>query len=277
MPDADSKRVHCHQASARQPAAATITSAMSAGLLRRVVDTIQRYRAVLRPDELVQTRCRGLAVDRDDVLGRPCPGDAELVERGGEQADDVLGPVREVVADAVTPRSLATTRQPSLWIRPRTNSSVALSTSACCQGSSAMRRLCFLPGPCWGSRHGQCLEHSETSTHPPVLHDSRALAWHQHVDGFAAAVDDRRVLRVERDAQPPDSAAPRDAAVAEVQAEHIASTPPRAARRSHGRRRTADPLAEPWPTLRPAPPVAHRRPRYAESAARSRNRSCRLR
>lgn len=36
---------------------------MSAGLLRRVVDTFQRYRAGLRADELVQTSCVGLGID----------------------------------------------------------------------------------------------------------------------------------------------------------------------------------------------------------------------
>src|ERR1700756_2341872 len=77
-----------------------MTNAMSAGLLRRVVDIVQRYRAVLRSDELVQTRRRGLAVDGDDVFGRPCPGDIWHVERAGEQADDVFGSVGEVIADA---------------------------------------------------------------------------------------------------------------------------------------------------------------------------------
>src|SRR5215213_7963921 len=73
---------------------------MSAGLLRRVVDTVQRYRAVLPADKCVETGGGRFAVDGDDVLARPRPRDIESVERGGEEADDVFGPIGEVVADA---------------------------------------------------------------------------------------------------------------------------------------------------------------------------------
>src|SRR5262245_29828465 len=76
-----------------------MTNAMSAGLLRRVVDTVQRYRAVLGPGEFVESGGRGFAVDGDDVLGRPCPRNVEGIKCGCEQADDVLGSVREVIAD----------------------------------------------------------------------------------------------------------------------------------------------------------------------------------
>src|SRR6185295_16654927 len=57
-------------------------------------------RAGLRPDECVETGGRCLAVDRDDFLAGPSPRDSEPVECGGEQADDVLRHIREVVADA---------------------------------------------------------------------------------------------------------------------------------------------------------------------------------
>jgi hypothetical protein len=40
------------------------------------------------------------------------------------------------------------------------------------------------------------------------LHDPCALTGHQHVDCFPAPVDDRRVLRVQHDAETPDSADP---------------------------------------------------------------------
>jgi hypothetical protein len=100
VPEADSKRVHCHQARARQPAAATITNAISAGLLRRVVDTSQRYRAVLRPDEFIEPGSGGFAVDGDDLLARPNPRNLEGIKCSGEQPEDVLGHIREVVADA---------------------------------------------------------------------------------------------------------------------------------------------------------------------------------
>ena len=29
-----------------------------------------------------------------------------------------------------------------------------------------MLRSCFLPGPCWGNKHGQCLDVLFTSVHP---------------------------------------------------------------------------------------------------------------
>lgn len=65
-----------------------------------------------------------------------------------------------------TPRSFATTRQPSLSISPRTNSLVASLRSTSCHGFSRIGLKCFLPGPCCGRRHGQCFEYSETTTHP---------------------------------------------------------------------------------------------------------------
>ncbi len=111
--------------------------------------------------------------------------------------------------------------------------------SACCQGSRAIRRLCFTPGPCWGNRQGQCFEYERNVDASNAFHNARSLAGHQHLDGLAAAVDDRRVLRVQHDAQTPDSAAPRDATVAEIQAEQVASMALRGVRRSRGRRRRA--------------------------------------
>ncbi len=39
-------------------------------------------------------------------------------------------------------------------------------TISCCQGSNAMVRSCFLPGPCWGKTQGQCLEVALISVHP---------------------------------------------------------------------------------------------------------------
>src|SRR5262245_23686032 len=76
-----------------------MTNAMSAGLLRRVVATVQRYRAVLGPDEFVEPGGRGFAVYGDDVLGRPGPGDIKGVESVCEQTKDVFGPIGEVIAD----------------------------------------------------------------------------------------------------------------------------------------------------------------------------------
>ncbi|BCI86687.1 hypothetical protein NIIDMKKI_18930 [Mycobacterium kansasii] len=44
VPDTDWNLVHCHQPKARQPHAALIARAISAGLRRCVVDTLRRYR-----------------------------------------------------------------------------------------------------------------------------------------------------------------------------------------------------------------------------------------
>ena len=74
---------------------------MSAGLLRRVVDTVQRYRAVLGSDELVQSRRSSLAIYRNRVLVGPSPWDTQRVEGIGEKAEDVLGPITEVVPHAL--------------------------------------------------------------------------------------------------------------------------------------------------------------------------------
>ena len=239
---------------------------MSAGLLRRVVDTLQRYRAGLRADELVQTGRVGLSVDRHDVLGRPRPVDAELVKCGGEQTDDVFGSVREVVADAARPRGRWRRRgsrrcgsgrgRTLRWPGRRELAARARERS---------RRLCFLPGPCWGSRHGQCFRVQRNVDASFRVARCRPLAWHQHVDGLAAAIDDRRILLVEHDPKSPDSTAPRDAAVAEIQAEQVAVRQPRAARRSRGQRRMAS-AVEPRAGLWTAPPIPHSRSRDAELA-----------
>ena len=74
---------------------------MRAGLLRRVVDTVQRYRAVLGSDELVQSRRSSLAIYRNRVLVGPSPWDTQRVEGIREKAEDVLGPITEVVPHAL--------------------------------------------------------------------------------------------------------------------------------------------------------------------------------
>jgi hypothetical protein len=43
---------------------------------------------------------------------------------------------------------------------------------------------------------------------PNPLHNPCSLAWHQDLNGLAAAVDDRRVLPVAGDPKSPDSAVP---------------------------------------------------------------------
>ncbi len=86
-----------------QPVAPTVASAMSAGLLRRVVDMGQLYRppiSGLGADELVEAGRGRLVVDGDHVATVPGPRDAERVECGTEQIADVGGVVGEVVADA---------------------------------------------------------------------------------------------------------------------------------------------------------------------------------
>ena len=40
-------------------------------------------------------------------------------------------------------------RLPSEWTSPRMNSFVNSTTISCCHASSAIVRVCFLPGPCW--------------------------------------------------------------------------------------------------------------------------------
>ena len=49
-------------------------------------------------------------------------------------------------------------RHPSESMSPARNSFVHSSTISCCQGSRTIQRSCLRPGPCWGNRHGQCLE-----------------------------------------------------------------------------------------------------------------------
>ena len=52
--------------------------------------------------------------------------------------------------------------------------------------------------------------------------DARPLSGHQDVDRLARPFNDPRVLRVERDSQPPRSRVSRDTTVAEVDTEQIA-------------------------------------------------------
>ncbi len=57
-------------------------------------------------------------------------------------------------------------RQPSEWNRPRAKVPGRSLTISCCHGASSIVRLCLLPGPCWGNRHGQCREYAITSVQP---------------------------------------------------------------------------------------------------------------
>jgi hypothetical protein len=83
---------------------------MSAGLRRRVVDTPRRYPGVagrgptrFRPDEFVEARDGGLAVDGNLEPARSRPRDPKFIERGAEQRADIVGAVGEVVTDAANP------------------------------------------------------------------------------------------------------------------------------------------------------------------------------
>lgn len=54
-------------------------------------------------------------------------------------------------------------RHPSEWISPRTSSPGCAEARSSCQGMSSIFRRCFLPGPCWGKRHGHDFEYEYMS------------------------------------------------------------------------------------------------------------------
>jgi hypothetical protein len=103
----------------------------------------------------------------------------------------------------LTPRSFATTRQPSLWIRPRTKSSVASLTRACCHGSrriesGVLTARTVLWKQAWPVLGVERNDDASFRLWP----DRCSLPWHHLVDGVATPVDDPAVFLVEGDPQP---------------------------------------------------------------------------
>src|SRR5262249_41647554 len=159
--------------------------------------------SALRTDEFVESRGGGLAVDRDDECGRPGPRNAEPVEGSGEEAEDVLGVIREVVADArhaavvgddaaaVTVDQAADEVLGCLFQEPFLPG-LQLDWPAVLEAGSVLREQAR---PVLGVEADVDAALGRI-TYPGVL--SR----HHSIDGRAAAINDARVFLIECDSQP---------------------------------------------------------------------------
>src|SRR4051812_3348478 len=67
----------------------------------------------------------------------------------------------------LTPQSLATTRRPSLWMRPRIEFLGIQVDERLLPGLQRNAPRVLPTRPCWGNRQGQCFEHKDTSPQPP--------------------------------------------------------------------------------------------------------------
>ena len=155
---------------------------MSAGLLRRVVDIWQRYRAEvwvcdscllgrprldawpwhrarLGPDEFVEASGVDFAIDRDRALCGASPSNRQPVQRSGEQIEDVHGHIGEVIADAHDAAIVGDDAAAVTVDEPDDKFFGGAVDEFLLPSFKRDAPIVLRPGPCCGSRQGQCFEY----------------------------------------------------------------------------------------------------------------------